>query len=71
MTDESHNRRLQIELDAPLLQALLREKRLKAGQLHACNAESAGILRALLLDCLASPAGPEHTAPDQSARRRS
>lgn len=53
---QAHGERLQIELDAPLLQRLLREKRLQAAQLRACNPGSARLIRHLLLGCLRAEA---------------
>lgn len=55
MAGDAPQERLQIELEAPLLLALLRERRLQAAHLRACNPESAQAIHRLLLGCLATP----------------
>lgn len=47
--------RLQIELEASVLEALLREKYVRADHLRPCNPRSADVIRELLLGCLTMP----------------
>ena len=51
----SRGARLQVELEASVLETLLRDRRVQAEHLRACNPRSAEVIRNLLVRCLGSP----------------